>query len=65
VGATANLNAALNYQFVPNIVVGSLEFQHNFSGGRNNIYAVMPASDWQIHNQSGDVLGVRLRYVLQ
>jgi hypothetical protein len=64
VGGVTNLNAALNYHFIPNTVVGSLEYQHNFSGGQNNIYAATPASDTEIHDRSQNILGVQLRYVM-
>ncbi len=64
-GGTANLNAALNYHFIPNILVGSVEYQHDFDGGTNNVYSAVPADDNAIHNKSEDLVGVKLRYVLQ
>ena len=61
---TPNLNAALNYHFIPNILVGSVTYQHDFGGGSDNLYAVT-TDDPSVRNKSEDLLGVRLRYVLQ
>ncbi len=65
VHGTPNLNAALNYHFIPNILVGSVYYQHDFGGSSDNVYATVPADNNSIGNKSEDVLGVRLRYVLQ
>ena len=62
---TPSLNAALNYHFIPNILVGSVTYQHDFGGGSDNVYAAIPADNNTIANKSEDLLGVRLRYVLQ
>ena len=61
---TPNLNAALNYHFIPNILVGSVTYQHDFGGGSDNLYAVT-TDDSSVRNKSEDLVGVRLRYVLQ
>jgi len=65
VKGTPNLNAALNYHFIPNTLVGSVTYQHDFGGGSDNVYAALPADNTSIANKSEDVVGVRLRYVLQ
>jgi hypothetical protein len=65
VNGTPNLNAALNYHFIPNILVGSVYYQHDFGGGSDNVYAALPADNTSIRNKSEDLLGVRLRYVFQ
>ena len=62
---TPNLNAALNYHFIPNILVGSVTYEHDFGGGSDNIYAAIPTDNNSVSNKSEDVVGVRLRYVLQ
>jgi hypothetical protein len=64
VNGTPNLNAALNYHFIPNMLVGSVTYQHDFGGGSDNVYAVA-ADNTSIRNKSEDVLGVRLRYAFQ
>jgi hypothetical protein len=65
VKGSPNLNAALNYHFIPNILVGSVNYQHDFGGGSDNFYAAIPVDDTSVRNKSEDLLGVRLRYVLQ
>jgi len=64
VKGSPNLNAALNYHFIPNVLVGSIDYQHDFGGGSQSFYAI-PADDSQIQNRAEDLLGVRLRYVFQ
>jgi hypothetical protein len=65
VKGSPNLNAALNYHFIPNILVGSVTYQHDFGGGSDNVYTALPADNNTIANKSEDLLGVRLRYVFQ
>jgi hypothetical protein len=65
VKGTPNLNAALNYHFIPNILVGSVTYQHDFGGGSDNVYAALPADNSSVSNKSEDLLGVRVRYVFQ
>jgi len=65
VNGTPNLNAALNYHFIPNILVGSVTYQHDFGGGSANYYDATPVDDTFARNKSDDLVGVRLRYVLQ
>jgi hypothetical protein len=60
--ATPNLNAAVNYHFIPNTLVGSVNYEHEFGGGSNNLYFADPADNYSVHNKSTDILGVSLRY---
>lgn len=63
-GDSTDLNAALNYQFVPNSVVGSLEYQHTFYQDANNIFPTSPANNNSIRNKDEDLVGITLRYVM-
>ena len=62
---TPNLNAALNYHFIPNVLVGSVKYQHDFGGDSDNLYVVVPADNTFYRNKSEDLVRLRLRYVLQ
>jgi hypothetical protein len=64
VGATPNLNAALNYHFIPNVLVGSVGYEHEFGGDSDNIYATA-TNNTEIHNHQSDILNVGLRYQFQ
>ncbi len=62
-GDTTALHAALNYHIVPNKVVASAIYTHDFYSNAQSVYA-NPASDSSVRNRSGDSVGVRLYYVL-
>jgi hypothetical protein len=57
-----DLNAALNYQFVPNTLVGSLEYQHNFYQNTRNIFPTSPANDSSVRDKDEDLIGVKMSY---
>lgn len=63
-GDFTDLNVALNYHFVPNTVVGSLGYQHNFYDNAHNIFPASPTDDNSVRNKDEDVVGVTMRYVL-
>lgn len=64
VAGTPSVNASLNYAFIPNQVVGSLEYEHRFNGDENAIDTATATSGSSLHNRSEDLVGVNLRYVL-
>jgi hypothetical protein len=61
-GDFTDVNAALNYQFVPNTVVGSLTYQHNFYQNSRNVFPTMPADNTFTRNKDEDLFGVTMRY---
>jgi hypothetical protein len=63
-GDVTDLDAALNYQFIPNTVVGSLEYQHNFYQNTRNLFPTSPTDNISIRNKDEDLIGVTLRYVM-
>jgi len=62
-GDVTDVDAALNYQFVPNTLVASLEYQHNFYQNSRNLFPTSPADNTSIRNKDEDLVGVTLRYV--
>ena len=62
-GDTTTLNAALNYNLVPNQFVVSATYAHNFLANSQSVY-LLPASDTSTHNRSADVLGLKLYYAM-
>ncbi|HVV64797.1 MAG TPA: hypothetical protein VHC42_04965 [Rhizomicrobium sp.] len=63
-GDMTDVNAALNYQVLPNRVVASLEYQHNFYQNSRNLFPLLSVNDTSTRNKDEDLFGVRLRYVL-
>jgi hypothetical protein len=63
-GDFTDLNVALNYHFVPNVLVGSIGYEHNFYDNTRNIYPTAPIDDTSTRNRDEDVVGVTMRYVL-
>ena len=63
-GDVTDVSAALNYQIVPNAVVASLDYQHNFFQNTRNSFPASPADNNSIRNKDEDLVGVTLRYVL-
>jgi hypothetical protein len=63
-GDYTDLNVALNYHFIPNTVVGSIGYQHNFYDDTHNVFPTAPADDTSTRNRDEDVVGVTMRYVL-
>ena len=64
-GDATDVNAALNYQFVPNTIVGSLEYQHSFYQNSRNLFPTAPLNDTSVRNKDEDLFGVTMRYVFQ
>jgi hypothetical protein len=62
-GDVTDLNAALNYQVIPNAFVASLEYQHNFYQDTNNRYPTSPTDNNSVRNKDEDLFGVTMRYV--
>jgi hypothetical protein len=62
-GDFTDLNAALNYHFVPNTVVGSIGYQHNFYDDTRNLFPTAPVNNDSVRNKDEDVVGVTMRYV--
>ena len=63
-GDYTDVNVALNYHFVPNTVVGSIGYQHNFYDDTRNLFPTAPADNTAIRNKDEDLVGVTMRYVL-
>jgi len=63
-GDVTDVNAALNYQIVPNTVVASLEYQHNFYQNTRNLFPTSPTDDNSVRNKDEDLVGVTMRYVM-
>jgi hypothetical protein len=63
-GDFTDVNVALNYHFVPNTVVGSIGYQHNFYDDTRNLFPTAPADNTAIRNKDEDLVGVTMRYVL-
>jgi hypothetical protein len=63
-GDVTDVNAALNYQFVPNTVVASLEYQHNFYQNTRNLFLTSPTDNNSVRNKDEDLIGVTMRYVM-
>jgi hypothetical protein len=63
-GDVTDLTAALNYQFVPNTVVASLEYRHNFYQDTRNLFPTSPTDNTSIRNKDENLVGVTMRYVM-
>jgi len=63
-GDVTDVNAALNYQIVPNTVVASLEYQHNFYQNTRNLFPTSPTDNNSVRNKDEDLVGVTMRYVM-
>lgn len=62
-GDSTSLKAALNYNFLPNALVISATYAHDFYGNSNTLYAD-PVFDTQTRGRNGDTLGVKLYYTM-
>ncbi|MEO8926664.1 MAG: hypothetical protein ABI306_05820 [Caulobacteraceae bacterium] len=60
-GDTQDVNVSLNYHFIPNRLVGSVNYRHTFYGGSNEAFA-NPTLDFS-RQRDGDNVGAELRYV--
>ncbi|HWA90601.1 MAG TPA: hypothetical protein VG889_11230 [Rhizomicrobium sp.] len=63
-GDFTDLSVAFNYHFVPNTLVGSVGYQHNFYDDSRNLFPASPADNTAVRNKGEDVVGVTMRYVL-
>jgi hypothetical protein len=63
-GDFTDLNVALNYHFVPNTVVGSVGYQHNFYDNTRNLFPGTPIDNTFVRSKDEDVVGVTMRYVV-
>jgi len=63
-GDFTDLDVALNYHFVPNTVVGSIGYQHNFYDDARNLFPASPADNSAVRNKDEDIVGVTMRYTL-
>jgi hypothetical protein len=61
-GDFTDINVSFNYHFVPNTVVGSIGYEHDFHGDSRNLYPTAPTANTEIRNHDADVFGVNLRY---
>jgi len=61
-GDIGQLKAAVNYHVVPNRLVASLSYNHNFIGDTENTY-INPASNSTTESDVARIFGVRLQYV--
>jgi hypothetical protein len=57
-----DVSAGLNYQFVPNTLVGTLGYQHNFYQNVRNIFPTSPTDNNFARNKDEDLVGVTMRY---
>lgn len=56
-------NAALNFHFVPDVLVGSLTYTNDIYSDRSYAYPNNPTSDTTTVNEDSNAFGVRLEYV--
>ena len=61
-GDFQTVNVALNYHFIPNTLVGSLNYHHTFFGKTDSRFPADPTMDYLIDNKSGDTVGAGLTY---
>lgn len=64
VGDTQAVNVSLNYHFVPNRLVGSIDYRHTFYGHSNDSFSADSTDDTSL-TRSGDGVGATLRYVFK
>jgi hypothetical protein len=62
-GNTVGANVALNYHFIPKVLVGSVQYRYSSTADGSNIYAI-PASDNFVRNRQSNTVGVRLDYAM-
>lgn len=64
-GDSNDFNVALNYHFIPNTVVGSIRYQHNFYDATHNVFPAAPVDNTAVLDRNEDVVGVTLRYLIR
>lgn len=60
--SSTTLHLAANYTFVPNRLVGSLSYAHDFDGTSHTDFPATPANDTTARGRQGNVLGLHLDY---
>ncbi|MBA3810675.1 MAG: hypothetical protein H0X27_03335 [Caulobacteraceae bacterium] len=63
-GDYQDVNVALNVHFVPNALVGSVSYRHEFHDRNTNVFPADPTANTQF-DRSTDGVGVQLRYVFK
>jgi hypothetical protein len=63
-GDATNVHLAANYHIVPNQVVASVTYSHDFLQDSKTAYPANLASDLSTENRSGNTYGVKLDYTL-
>lgn len=63
-GDYQDVNVGLNYHFVPNTLVGSVNYRHEFHDRNINVFPADPTANTQF-DRDGDGVGVQLRYVFK
>ncbi len=63
-GDSQNVNVSLNYHFIPNRLVGSIDYQHTFHGQARDTFPATPLDDTLV-SRSTNGLGASLRYVFK
>ncbi len=63
-GDVTELNAALNFQVIPDRLVASVVYAHYFYDNSSNNYAALPHSDTTVRDESEDSVTANLRYIL-
>jgi hypothetical protein len=64
IGDNENVNVSLNYHFIPNKLVGSVNYGHTFYSHTDLTYAADPSFD-VYRSGSNNTVGVALRYVFK
>jgi hypothetical protein len=62
-GDGLKLDAALNYQLVPNTFVASLTYDYRRDNTTDTVFAI-PTSDTSLHNRTDNTFGVKFDYLL-
>jgi hypothetical protein len=57
------INAALNFHFIPNVLVASLTYGNNIYSDRSYSYPTHPTDSTTTVNEDANLFGVRLEYV--
>jgi hypothetical protein len=64
-GDVTDVHVALNYHIVPNMVVASLTYAHDFADDNHNIFpTVASVNDNSLQNRDANIYGAKLYYAL-
>jgi hypothetical protein len=61
-GDRTDLHFAANYSVIPQTLVGSLTYAHNFGGTSHEVFPTDPASDTSTRGRQANIYGVQLTY---